>query len=65
MMKLELENKALVTVCGVKPGHKIQVKADKHGVPLEKRWRDRLRDAKIDGAICVVEEKKKSKKGGK
>ncbi|MCP4489029.1 MAG: hypothetical protein GY820_17205 [Gammaproteobacteria bacterium] len=65
MLKIKLENKALVPLHGVKPGATVSVKADRHGVPLEKCWRDRLRDSKIDGAIVVVQDKKtKKKKGG-
>lgn len=64
MLKLKLENKAIVPIHGVKPGQKFEVEADDHGVPLEKRWRDRLRDSKVDGAIVHVEPKR-AKSGGK
>ena len=43
------------------PGAIARVPVDDVGVPLEKFWRDRLRDAKIDSCVEVVEEKRKPK----
>ena len=58
MMQMKLENKTDITLHGVKPGETIVVKTDKYGVPKDKRWRDRLRDAEIDGAFSVVTDTK-------
>jgi len=60
MQKATYENKSLVSIHGVKPGSTFEVAVDAEGVPLEKRWRDRLRDAAVDGAIVRVD-----RKGGK
>ena len=38
------------------PGAIVRVPVDNVGVPLEKFWRDRLRDAEIDSCVEVVEE---------
>ena len=38
------------------PGAIARVPVDDVGVPLEKFWRDRLRDAEIDSCVEVVEE---------
>lgn len=59
MLTKTYENKSLVKLNGLKPGEKVKVRVDAKGVPLEKKWRDRLRDAKIDGAFMPVN------KGGK
>ena len=51
---ITLVNKSDVILNGVKPGSTIMVKADKDGVPLDRYWRNRLRDAGMDGAVEVV-----------
>ena len=48
-MKLKL-NKPMM---GYDAGRKITIQTDASGVPLEKFWRRRLKDAKIDN--CVEE----------
>ncbi len=50
------------TVHGVRAGTKMTLRVDKDGVPLEKQWRRRLRDAKIDNCISLVEEKAPAEK---
>ena len=35
-------------------GSTVRVQADEAGVPLEKHWRDRLRDAEIDYCVTVM-----------
>ena len=37
-------------------GSTVRVRADDAGVPFDKSWRDRLRDAEIDSCVEVVEE---------
>lgn len=46
---------------GMKAGTTIGIKTDKHGTPLERYWRDRMKDAPIDNCIEVVKVKKKTK----
>lgn len=58
---IELKNNTSVVLHGLKPGTTIKVAADKHGVPLDKHWRRRLKDAAGDGCVGVVTAKKGSK----
>ena len=53
-IKLKL-NKAMA---GYEPGHTVTIQADSCGVPLEKFWRRRLKDAKIDNCVEVVKASK-------
>ena len=39
----------------------VQVEADKNGTPLEKFWRDRIKDAKHDNCVEVVKKPKAPK----
>ena len=48
---------------GLKAGTTIGIKTDKNGTPLERYWRDRMKDARTDNCIVVV--KKKAKLKGK
>ena len=56
---VELENKSIVEVHGLKPGQTARVEADRHGSPKEKRWRRRLKD---NDGISIVKKKKSKKK---
>lgn len=56
---INLENKSLVTIHGVRPGNTVRVEVDEEGTPLDLNWRRRLKDN--DGAIVPI----KKKKGGK
>lgn len=47
-----------------KKGQIIPVKADE-GIPLNKYWRDRLRDAKYDNCCHIVKEETPTKKEAK
>lgn len=51
MNKAIIENKSAVTIHGLKPGGSLSVKVDKEGTPLDRNWRRRVADSKIDGAI--------------
>jgi len=53
MNKAIIENKSGVTIHGLKPGGKIPVEVDRDGTPLDKKWRRRLADSKIDGAVSL------------
>lgn len=43
-------------VRGYQVGHRLKIKTDKNGVPLERYWRDRFKDAPIDGCIEIINE---------
>jgi len=49
------------------PGHSgsVAVQTDENGVPLEKFWRNRLKDAEFDNCVEVVKPSKSAKKEGK
>jgi hypothetical protein len=58
-----IKNTSSVTLRGVKPGATVKVAIDRHGVAKDRYWRNRLRDAKIDGCVKIENAKKTSKKG--
>lgn len=53
-MKLKLNQ----PLKGYEVGREIIVQTDSNGVPLEKFWRRRLKDAKIDNCVEVVKASK-------
>lgn len=60
------ENKAIkirlnTPLRGLPEGIEMNIKTDKEGTPLEKYWRDRMKDAPIDNCIEVVKTKVKAK----
>lgn len=57
-LKLKVNNEALQLMYGAE----IEIDVSKTGVPLKRYWRNRLRDAKIDNCVEVVEGKKPSAK---
>jgi len=63
-MKATIENKSSVTIHGLKPGGKLPIEVDKEGTPLNKEWRRRVADSKIDHAVSLTKITKK-KQGGK
>lgn len=58
-MKLRIKNPWLAAIHGLE----VEVAVNKHGRPIEKYWRNRLRDAKRDDCVEVIEPKGKGKKG--
>lgn len=62
MLKVKIENKSAVTLHGLKPGNQREIEVDENGTPLDRNWRRRLKDSKIDGAIVKVETKEKKRK---
>ncbi len=48
-MKLKINN-----VAGYQTGSTYTIKTDQNGVPLERFWRNRLKDAKTDKCVEVV-----------
>lgn len=62
-MKVTVNNEALAGVLGVQAGGEVEVKC-KDGIPVERYWRNRFRDAKIDNCISLPV-KKSTKKSTK
>ena len=60
-MKVKVNSEALAGLLGVKPGASVDVEC-KSGVPVSKEWRNRLKDAKIDDCISLVEKNRKTTK---
>lgn len=58
--RVTLTNNSKVDLNGVNPGESISVEVDRNGKPLERFWRDRVRDAEYDG--CVTIDKKAANK---
>jgi hypothetical protein len=44
-----------------KAGQEIEIKTDKDNVPLDRYWRNRLRDSKIDNCIEIINTQPKKK----
>ncbi len=58
-MKIKLKiNKALLNH---KPGDVIPIEVDERGTPLDKYWRNRLKDSVVDGCVEPVKGGKKPK----
>lgn len=58
MEKLKLKLHAILG--GFEKGQIIGVNA-KDGIPLDKYWRDRIKDSKIDGCVSIVKVTAKKK----
>ena len=57
----KLENKAVklkinTPLRGYSKGVELKIKVDPEGVPLERYWRDRLKDSKFDNCVEIIEE---------
>lgn len=57
MRKITIMNKAAITIHGLKAGGKLLIEADREGTPMDKHWRRRVADGKIDGAISIIKNK--------
>lgn len=60
-MLKDYENKKVSIVIkkpvrGFPEGTAIKVRVDKNGIPLERYWRDRFKDSKIDFCLEIVKE---------
>ena len=53
MSKKKVEFTVNVAIHGMKKGQSILLDVDANGIPLDRKWRRRLKDAKIDG--CITE----------
>lgn len=60
-MSKKVEYIVKANIHGFKSGQKVMIEVDKNGTPINKMWRRRLKDSKIDGCIVLVKEKKQSK----
>lgn len=60
-MKITIRNDSKVRLHGLKPGDTRPIEVDKNGTPIDRDWRRRMNDAKIDGCISVVKETKPKK----
>lgn len=49
-------------LAGHQAGSVISIKTDKQGTPIDRYWRDRMKDAKIDSCVEPVKSKKKENK---
>lgn len=49
-------------VHGYKVGQKVTIDVDDNGVPIDRLWRRRVRDAKIDDCVALVKAEAKQSK---
>jgi hypothetical protein len=55
-MNITVKNAALAESLGMAPGGTVAV-ACKKGVPVNREWRNRLKDSKLDGCVEIKPEK--------
>jgi hypothetical protein len=60
-MKVKLNK----NIAPYKAGREINIACDEHNIPLEKFWRDRLKDSEIDNCLTVISEEKVNTKSKK
>jgi hypothetical protein len=60
-----LKLKLNLALNGKKSGDVVEVPCDEHGIPLEKFWRDRLKDSEIDNCVEKIDSKPKKKSDSK
>lgn len=41
---------------GFQTGHEMRINVDKNGIPFDRYWRDRFKDAPIDNCLEVIKE---------
>lgn len=67
-MKVKVNNAALASALGIAQGSVVDVPC-KNGIPTNREWRNRLKDAKIDNCVSIVEAipniPSKKERGGK
>jgi len=59
-MKIVVQNATLAASLGVKVGEAVEV-PDRKGVPLDRFWRNRLRDASLDDCVHLPQNKPSTK----
>lgn len=53
----DYENKRLrinLPIGNHRPGDVVNIRCDENGIPLNRNWRNKLKDAKTDGCVEVV-----------
>ena len=58
MKKVKVKNEALAKILNVSAGAIIDIEC-KNGVPVNREWRNRFKDAEIDNCIEIVKSKPK------
>lgn len=53
-MKITIKNTSTVRLHGLKPGDTRKIDVDRKGIPLDRNFRRRLADSKIDGCLSVI-----------
>ena len=56
-----MQLKVLKDLPGYKAGQKVRIKTN-NDIPVDRFWRDRLRDAEIDGCVEIVKPIRKERK---
>lgn len=59
--RVTVNNEALAVVLGVKLGAVVDVGC-RNGVPITREWRNRFKDAEIDGCVTINQNTKKPAK---
>ena len=57
----EIKLKLNIPLAGYQAGQTVTVQTDRANVPLDRFWRRRMKDAKIDNCLQVVNNTKRSK----
>ena len=63
--KITIRNSSNIVLEKLKPGQEKKIEVDKIGTPIDKFWRRRLKDSKIDNCIEIVKTKTKKEISGK
>lgn len=56
-MKVKINNKALAKTLNLKLDDTVDVEC-KNGVPINREWRNRIKDAKIDKCVIIIKDTK-------
>lgn len=63
-IKIKVKSEALAKALGVTVGDDVKVET-RQGVPISREWRNRLRDAKVDKCVSLVDKPKNAPKKAK
>lgn len=61
MNYIKIKNTSNVILNGVKPEQIISIQVDTDGTPLDRYWRNRLRDSVIDNCVEIVQNQSEEK----
>ena len=59
-MRLKIKNQALAEALGYALDDIVDVEC-RHGIPVNREWRNRIKDAEIDGCVEAIKESKGKK----